>query len=162
MMRIHSEHRVVDDILDTSSTLMNNRPFESKLNAVWSIFQRIHHDPQKGYKYCSLFVILNTQLTFTCRYKFPIRLELINCLNCLRPRNLADMEKEGTHNPGLSEDADSILKAIMVEGQKLAQKDSSARTNLIAQARSLIAALETPMEYLLQITWANVSLKMFL
>ena len=53
-------------------------------------------------------------------------------------------------------DADSILQALMVEQQKFAQKDPNARTNLISQARSLITALETPMEYVLQIIWANV------
>ncbi|CAD6594481.1 MAG: hypothetical protein ASARMPREDX12_009039 [Alectoria sarmentosa] len=65
------------------------------------------------------------------------------------------MENKKTHSSGPMENAESILDAMMAERQKFSQKDSDARTNLISQARSLIAALETPMEYILQIIWAN-------
>ena len=68
------------------------------------------------------------------------------------------MENHEAHTSGPSEDADSILDAMMAERQKFAKKDPDARANLISQARSLIAALETPMEYILQIIWANVRL----
>ena len=54
---------------------------------------------------------------------------------------------------------ESIMSAMLVERQKLAQGVSSARTNLIAQARSLIAGLETPMEHILHVIWANVRLE---
>ena len=69
------------------------------------------------------------------------------------------MENKKTHSSGPMENAESILDAMMAERQKFSQKDSDARTNLISQARSLIAALETPMEYILQIIWANVRLQ---
>lgn len=68
------------------------------------------------------------------------------------------MDNKEAYGSSSSEDASSILNAMTSEGQKLAQKDPVARTKLISQARSLIAALETPMECVLQIIWANVRL----
>ncbi len=68
------------------------------------------------------------------------------------------MENHEAHSSGPSEDADSILDAMMAERKKFAEKVPGARANLISQARSLIATLETPMEHILQIIWANVRL----
>ncbi|KAL8832104.1 MAG: hypothetical protein Q9191_000461 [Dirinaria sp. TL-2023a] len=52
-------------------------------------------------------------------------------------------------------DADSVLNAMMIEKRNFGQNDPDARTNLISQARALIAHLETPMEHVLQIVWAD-------
>ena len=51
------------------------------------------------------------------------------------------------------------MNVMMVEREQFVQGIPGARTNLIAQARSLIDALETPMEHLLTVIWANVRIK---
>lgn len=61
------------------------------------------------------------------------------------------METKETSASGLWEDADSVLNAIMVERQRFGQEDPRARTNLISQARALIAHSETSMGHIFRI-----------
>jgi hypothetical protein len=49
------------------------------------------------------------------------------------------------------------LGQVSKEGAKLLNGDSAARERLIASARELIAAAETPVETLLRNIWARVS-----
>ena len=53
-------------------------------------------------------------------------------------------------------DVQSLLDEIYTHGQDLLRGQEVARTSLIAKARSLIAALETPMETITWIAWAEV------
>lgn len=56
----------------------------------------------------------------------------------------------------MSENAAKIISEISADGQKLAVESPGARENIILQARRLIAALETPMETILQTVWEEV------
>lgn len=55
-------------------------------------------------------------------------------------------------------DVEPIFDALISERQNLTKDDVHARTNIISQARALIAALETPMEWVLQIILAEVGI----
>ena len=68
------------------------------------------------------------------------------------------MEHGEGHLSCSSQDLDTIMTAMTIERQKLVQGRPGARENMISQARSLVAALETPMEHILEVIWANVSL----
>lgn len=65
------------------------------------------------------------------------------------------METKGANASSFWESADSILNAMVTERQRFEKKEPCARTNLISQARALIAHLETPMERILQIIRAE-------
>ena len=53
-------------------------------------------------------------------------------------------------------DVQSLLHDIGSEGQRLLSGGHAARSNLITKARSLIATLETPVETVTWIAWAEV------
>ncbi|KAI9695980.1 MAG: hypothetical protein M1820_008321 [Bogoriella megaspora] len=55
----------------------------------------------------------------------------------------------------MSNSVEGLLSALSAEGQKLAINEPGSREKTIMQARRLIATLETPMEALLQIIWAE-------
>lgn len=63
------------------------------------------------------------------------------------------MEEQRKHG---DTDVEPIFDALISERHKLTKDDLHARTNIISQARALIAALETPMESVLQIILAEV------
>ena len=48
------------------------------------------------------------------------------------------------------------LREIEIGGQLLSKGQDGARTELITKARSLIAALETPIETIIWMAWAEV------
>ena len=51
---------------------------------------------------------------------------------------------------------ETILASISSGGDALRQGEAYARRNLLDAARSLIAELETPIETITRITWAEV------
>lgn len=53
-------------------------------------------------------------------------------------------------------DMEQALIHVNAEAHKLAKGDSDARDRLVAHARELIAAVETPMDSLLWAIWAQV------
>ena len=59
-------------------------------------------------------------------------------------------------NAPLNANVGAVLKEIASKGEAFSQKEPGARESLIASARSLIAALETPMETVLWMIWAEV------
>ena len=56
-------------------------------------------------------------------------------------------------------DIQAILNDLVVKGKALSQGDSSVRKTMLADARSLMFALETPIEAVLRIAWAYVSFR---
>jgi hypothetical protein len=61
-----------------------------------------------------------------------------------------------------SHDVENLLERVATQGKSLLQDngDLSLREELLASARSLCNALETPMESILRQGWANVSSKL--
>ena len=66
------------------------------------------------------------------------------------------MASHSTSTPTLGSDVTSLLDSIAAKGKALSHNEEGSREALIADARSLIAALETPMEAITWIIWAEV------
>ena len=59
-----------------------------------------------------------------------------------------------------NEDIRRALKVVATEGNKLLEGDPDAREKLVASARELIAATESPVDTLLWNIWTRVSLNL--
>jgi hypothetical protein len=67
------------------------------------------------------------------------------------------MDAKSMESAPQNHELSEALEQVSEEGTKLLDGDSAARERLIASARELIAAAETPVETLLRNIWARVS-----
>ena len=72
---------------------------------------------------------------------------------------MSTMASHPTSTLPLQTDVTGLLNEIAAQGKSLSHDGEGSREKLIDSARSLIAALETPMEAITWIIWAEVSLQ---